>query len=97
MADAQIIALDNRTVIAADGDDAEAFLQGLISNDMDRVGLGRAIYAALLTPQGKFLHDFFVAKIGGGIVLDCESSRAADLLKRLGMFKLRAKVELSET
>jgi folate-binding protein YgfZ len=89
--------LEDRAVIAVTGEDAAEFLQGLVSNDILHVGPDRALYAALLTPQGKFLFDFFIAEIGGQLHLDCEAGRADDFIKRLTMFKLRAKVTLAMT
>ncbi|MDD9902234.1 MAG: folate-binding protein [Rhodospirillaceae bacterium] len=86
--------LESRGVVTVGGEDRNTFLQGLISNDIDRVSADRAIWAALLTPQGKYLHDFFVAAIGETIHLDCEGARLMDLGKRLHRFKLRAQVEL---
>ena len=75
---AQFCPLTGRGVIAVSGGDAQAFLQGLISNDMAKVADGQAIYAALLTAQGKFLFDFFVVPWGDGVLLDCEGERRAD-------------------
>ena len=75
--------LESRGVVTVGGEDRNTFLQGLISNDIDRVSADRAIWAALLTPQGKYLHDFFVAAIGETIHLDCEGARLMDLGKRL--------------
>ena len=97
MSKPQYSLLENRAVIAVTGEDAVDFLQGLVSNDILLAGPGRALYAALLTPQGKFLFDFFVAEIGGQLHLDCEGSRAGDFIKRLTMFKLRSKVTLAMT
>ena len=97
MSKSEYTLLENRAVIAVTGEDAAEFLQGLVSNDIDQVGPDRAVYAALLTPQGKFLFDFFVAEIGGQLHLDCEAARADDFIKRLTMFKLRAKVTLAIT
>ena len=88
--------LDDRGLLAVDGKDGRVFLQGLISNDTDRVAPNRAIYAALLTPQGKYLHDFFVFQFAGALVLDCERKRLDDLKKRLTIYKLRARVELND-
>src|SRR5258706_2575683 len=88
--------LENRAVIALNGAEARDFLQGLITNDMEAVGGGRAIYAALLTPPGKILFDFFVVANGENRwLLDCAASRAADLAKRLMLYRLRAKVEIA--
>jgi folate-binding protein YgfZ len=87
---------EDRGLIAVGGEEARDFLQGLISNDVAKAGAGHAIYAALLTPQGKFLHDFFLIEHGGRLLLDCEGARAADLLKRLTFYRLRAKVTLDD-
>ncbi len=90
------IALPGRAVISISGADAKPFLQGLVTNDIDLVAPDRAIYAALLTPQGKFLHDFFIAELDGSLLLDCAAARIADLLKRLKMYRLRAKAEIAD-
>jgi folate-binding protein YgfZ len=71
-------------------------LQGLVSNDTTRVSSERAVYAAFLTPQGKYLHDFIMVEHDGAIWLDCEAARLADLKRRLSVFRLRAKVTLDE-
>ena len=60
MTEKAYVLLEDRGVIALSGADTRDFLQGVISNDVDKLGRARALYAALLTPQGKFLHDFFV-------------------------------------
>jgi hypothetical protein len=88
--------LPGRGVVAVAGPDAKAFLQNLVSNDVDRVGPDRAIYAALLTPQGKYLFDFFIVEAGGRLLLDCEAARAEALAKRLSMYRLRSKVEVTD-
>ena len=84
--------LEERGVLAVSGPDARPFLQGIISNDIDRVGPDRAIYATLLTPQGKFLHDFFIVEVDATFLFDCEGARLEDLERRLTYYKLRAKV-----
>jgi folate-binding protein YgfZ len=81
-------------MIRIGGDDRRAFLQGLISNDINLCLSDKPIYAALLTPQGKFLHDMFIVDIGDAFLVDCEGDRADDLLKRFSQYKLRAKVTL---
>lgn len=90
----QALFMEDRAVLTVDGADAREFLQGLITNDLDLVTPAHAIYAALLTPQGKFLFDFFVCEQDGTLMLDCEADRADDLLKRLKMYKLRAAVDV---
>ena len=73
-----IVPLDDRAVIAISGEDAREFLQGLITNDIEKVSPTQAIYAALLTPQGKFLHDFFITEYKERLLIDCESERISD-------------------
>ncbi len=90
------VELTHRGVLAVSGADARGFLQGLISNDINKVGPDRAIYAAFLTPQGKYLHDFFIAQIGDRLMIDCEGARLDDLVRRLGFFRLRAEVSLED-
>ena len=95
MTDAQFHLFPDRCLIRVDGVDQTSFLQGLVSNNVETVMPERAGYGAFLTPQGKFLHDFFMAVIEGGLVLDTEADRAGDFLKKLKMYKLRSKVQLS--
>ena len=86
--------LEDRAVLAIAGPEARPFLQGLITNDVERLGVGVGVYAALLTPQGKILFDFFLVEGDGAILLDCHVSARDALLKRLTMYKLRAKVTI---
>jgi folate-binding protein YgfZ len=88
------VILEDRGLVTVGGDDRADFLQGLISNDIGKVSEAHAIWAALLTPQGKYLHDFFVAEIDGTFYLDCEAARLMDLGQRLSRYKLRAKIDL---
>jgi folate-binding protein YgfZ len=92
MSDRFFVALPQRGALAVGGEDRRSFLQGLVSNDVEKVSSNRAIHAALLTAQGKYLHDFFIAELGGSLVLDGEAARLADLQRRLSLYKLRAKV-----
>jgi hypothetical protein len=89
--------LPHRSVIAVGGPDRAEFLQGLISNDTTKVGPGRAIWAALLTPQGRFLNDMFVVGDGDGtFLMETERERAAALAKKLKMYTLRSKVTVED-
>jgi hypothetical protein len=88
--------LEARGVLAVAGPDRDGFLQGLVSNDVGRIAGDRAVHAALLTAQGKYLHDFIMAEQGDEIWLDAEAARLADLKRRLSMYRLRAKVEIAE-
>ena len=93
---ASFAVLDQRAVLAVAGPDRVMFLQGLVSNDVARLAPERALYAALLTAQGKYLHDFVAIDAGDEIWLDGEAERLADLKRRLSMYRLRAKVTLEE-
>jgi folate-binding protein YgfZ len=88
--------LPNRGVLRLSGPDRVTFLQGLVSNDVRAVAPDRAVYACLLTPQGKFLHDFFLIADGESLLLDCEADRRDDLARRLKMFRLRSKVDIAD-
>ncbi|TAJ83935.1 folate-binding protein [Reyranella sp.] len=89
--------LPHRSVIAVSGADRVEFLQGLISNDTTKVAPGQAIWAALLTPQGRFLNDMFVADAGGAtLLLETERERAAALAKKLKMYTLRSKATVED-
>ena len=90
------VSLDDRGVLLLTGSDRVAFLQGLLSNDLTQVNAGNSIYATLLTPQGKFLHDLFVSELGEAVVLDVDRARRNDLLARLRRYRLRAKVEITD-
>jgi hypothetical protein len=94
MEPSKYVALDQRGLLAVSGPEARPFLQGLLSNDIDRVGPNRALYATLLSPQGKFLHDFFISELDGALVFDCEGPRLDDLERRLNFYKLRADVKI---
>lgn len=96
MTDAKIALLPDRGVVAVAGEDAGRLLQGIITNDMDLLERQGAIFAGLLSPQGKVLFDFFVVKVAGGFLLDVAKDQAAGLVKRLSIYKLRAKVAISE-
>ena len=92
--------LEDRGVARVDGEDAAEFLQGLLTNDVARLGAGEARYAALLSPQGKILFDFLVVRApgeaGAAFLIDCAGAQAGELARRLGFYKLRAKVAIAD-
>ncbi|MEX0304611.1 MAG: folate-binding protein YgfZ [Leisingera sp.] len=88
--------MSDRRILRLSGADARSFLQGLVTNNVDRLDQG-LVYAALLTPQGKYLADFFLAADGDAVLLDVETSLAEGLLKRLNMYRLRADVQVEMT
>lgn len=88
--------MSDRTVLSISGTDRTSFLQNLVTNDVEN-GAGRLVYAALLTPQGKFIADFFVLTEAERLLIDVATSHAATLAQRLTMYRLRAAVEIEET
>jgi len=91
----QTTMLPSRAVLAVEGPDRVAFLQGLVSNDVAQAAPGRAVWAALLTPQGKWLADFFIVADGARLLLDVEADQAEMIATRLGRFRLRSKVSIA--
>lgn len=86
--------MTDRTVLALTGSDRNSFLQGLATNDVKPSGIA---YAALLTPQGKFVADFFIVNEDERILIDVATSHAATLFQKLSMYRLRADVQIAET
>lgn len=86
--------LADRALLEIRGEDARNFLQGLVTNDISQLSPISALYAALLTPQGKIVCDFFLYESGLSVLLDCARSRAADLQRRLSRYRLRARLEI---
>ena len=89
--------LPDRAVLSVAGADRISFLNGLVSNDVALAAPGRAVWAALLTPQGKWLADFFVFSDEDRLLLDCEAGSAAMLVQRLSRYRLRADVAIAPT
>lgn len=85
-----------RSIHQITGTDAHDFLQGLVTNDVNKVS-GGLVYAAMLTPQGKYLADFFLFQQGGTLHLDVAADISAALIQRLNMYRLRADVQISQT
>lgn len=91
---AEVLKLENRGVVRLTGPDSKSLLQGLITSDIENLSENNALYAALLTPQGKFLFDMIIIEADGELLLDVEADRKPDLLRRLMMYKLRADAEI---
>ena len=87
--------MPDRAVVAVEGPDRVAFLQGLVSNDVALAAPGQAVWAALLSPQGKWLADFFILVDGERLLLDVEQGQAAMLAQKLSRFRLRSKVTVA--
>jgi len=72
---------DNRGLLLLSGTEVDTFLQGLVSNDVTHADGTKAVYSALLTPQGKFLYDFFMIRTDKGVILDCRADDIPALSK----------------
>ncbi len=92
--------LSDRGVLRVSGPHAETFLQDIVTNDVTKLASGQAGYAALLTPQGKILFDMIIIAVEAegtrAVLIDCERHQASELAKRLGFYKLRAKVTIED-
>ena len=86
--------LEDRGILYINGVDAKEFLQNIISNDIYKVNEDNSCFASLLSPQGKFLFAFIIAKHKSGYFIDCEKSQTEGLFKQLSIYKLRSKVEI---
>src|SRR3984893_4520325 len=98
--DELVCLLGDRGVIEVGGADATGFLQRLITNSVLNIPKGEGRYAGLLTPQGKLLFDFFVVPLpegpGASYLIDCAGEQTADLVKRLNLHKMRAKIAIED-
>ena len=86
--------LDTRSILYINGIDAKEFLQNIISNDINKVNDNNTCFAAILSPQGKFLFAFIIAKHKTGYFLDCDKTQVDALFKQLSIYKLRSNVEI---
>ena len=87
--------MTDRAIIRVSGEDPAGFVQGLVSNDARKLAHNGIVYAALLSPQGKYLADFFLVADGTDLLVDVAAPLADDLFKRLSMYKLRSPVTLA--
>lgn len=88
--------LDDRALISVTGAEAEGFLQNLITTDLDVLAAGDAKPGALLSPQGKILFDFLISRDGDGFIVESRADIADDLVRRLMIYRLRAKVQIAK-
>lgn len=88
--------INNRALLLVQGEDSKNFLQGLLSNDVNKLDQGDFLYALMLTPQGKFLYDFFVFMNQDGIYLDVNKAKINEIKQKLNMYRLRSKVTISD-
>ena len=90
----QIFFLKDRGIIFINGKDAGEFLQNIVTNDINKVNDTSSCFASLLTPQGKYLFDFIIAKHKNGYFLDCEKKQADSLIDKLNIYKLNSNIEI---
>ncbi|MGB7917759.1 MAG: folate-binding protein [Rhodomicrobium sp.] len=88
--------LPGRSVLEVVGEDRLSFLQGLVTNDVEGLAEREGRFTGLLSPQGKILFDFFVVSAGDAFLIDCSSELAANITKRLALYRLRAKVTIAD-
>ena len=92
----KIIKLKNRTLLELKGDESKEFLQSLVTNNINLISKEKSIYSALLSPQGKYLYDFFIFQNhNNNIVIDCEKNDHEKLIQKLNIYKLRSKIEIT--
>ncbi len=91
----QIILLEDRGLISITGEDIKSFLQNIITNDIEKVNLSTSIFSALLTPQGKYLFEFFLIQSKDGYFLDCDNKFTDEIINYLLKYKLRSKIEIN--
>lgn len=87
--------LHDRVIITIAGDDVLGFLQGIVTCDVRQLSSGTALYGLMLTPQGKFLHDFFIVQINDVVYLDCDFMHVDELIKKLSLYKLRRNISFT--
>ena len=92
----QVVILEKRGVILVSGEDAKDFLQNIITNDINKVSNKNSVFSALLTPQGKYLNEFFIIQNNKGYLLDCSENSTNQLIKDLSKYKLRSIVEIED-
>jgi folate-binding protein YgfZ len=92
----QIVLLEDRGLILVEGVEAKAFLQNIISNNIDKVNKSNSIFSAIFTPQGKYHYEFFIIRNKDGYFLDCPVETKDDLIKHLLKYKLRSKIEIKD-
>ena len=91
----KIYILEDRGIIYINGEDAFAYLQNIISNDLHKVTDNQSCFSYLLTPQGKYLFEFIIIKHKNGYFLDCPKYQIENLIKQLNLYKLRSKIEIT--
>jgi len=90
----EVITLQDRGFIQVNGTDAKEFLQNIVTNNVEKVTLESTLFSSILTPQGKYLFDFFIIKLKDSYLIECEKKTTSEIIKLLNFYKLRSKVDL---
>ena len=90
----KVYILEDRAILYISGPDTKDFLQNLISNNINKVTDNSSCFASLLTPQGKFLYEFMIAKHKSGFFIDCEKNQSQEIFKQLNLYKIRSNIEI---
>tara|TARA_Y100000590_G_scaffold321792_1_gene364323 strand:+ start:15 stop:905 length:891 start_codon:yes stop_codon:yes gene_type:complete len=89
----EVITLEDRGFIQVRGPEAKDFLQNIVTNDLEKVTNDSTIFSSILTPQGKYLFEFFIIKLKDSYLLECEKKSTSEIIKLLNYYKLRSKVD----
>ena len=92
----EISILEDRGFIHINGDDAKDFLQNIVTNDIEKVTNNFTVFSSILTPQGKYLYEFFILKLKNEYLLECEKESTSEIIKIFNFYKLRSKVNLTD-
>jgi len=93
MEKSEVITLEDRGFIQVNGSEAKDFLQNIVTNDLEKVTSSSTVFSSILTPQGKYLFEFFVLKLKDSYLLECEKKSTVEIIKLLNFYKLRSKVD----
>ena len=89
----EVINLQDRGFIQVNGAEAKDFLQNIVTNDIEKVTSGSTVFSSILTPQGKYLFEFFILKLKDGYLVECEKNSTTEIIKLLNFYKLRSKID----
>ena len=89
----EVITLEDRGFIQVTGAEAKDFLQNIVTNDVEKVTNSSSVFSSILTPQGKYLFEFFILKLKDSYLLECEKESTEEIIKILNYYKLRSKVD----
>ena len=90
----EVIILEDRGFFQVNGPEAKDFLQNIVTNDIEKVTSSSTVFSSILTPQGKYLYEFFVLKLKESYLFECEKKSTAEIIKLLNFYKLRSKIDL---